>query len=771
MNTQTHIDEDESSEFFLEESTHTQGSTHQRIVSHGPAGELQFSPAVPHLSVTAPVSANHTQAPYANKFNGNFQNRFRNAALAAHTNPQSIAAKTGEASKSVGISWDTIIDNVNSKNCLTPFDHPGKTQKHGDYERFDDSSSVGTDIHKGHTRTMSDFSGLNRKDLVHKARIHAVAASMEHPIMSGLKPVNMGKALKDASDKSPLDPNINRRTIPSTQSSTTTVHHEMTHADSTRTRILNLSKDMSTGNQNVQSSLSSSFNNFATNQNHRSTWNNTNQHSPARSASRNTMDSMGMMGVKQSAQRWNASSESKNKKSNASNNIMGPRHDIVDLDDTPFHDEKVYSLKQSEINTTHRDSSQLKRSTFTFNHEETNIHRETPLIISKKSSLSEDDLNRNNNRYSSSTLPIPANNIKGFRGFIDKTKGTPALADYDSDSVVTASTSELLGYRNESIQGIESLRHQQKATTGYDMYPGTSNHSRTMPISDSQLQPSIQHVTHSNQDSLNFARIGNSLSAIVTTPEAFQQRMMNQETFSDSESLWDKRNHRTDLAYDGDVPDFGKNNDDIPSSHSDLTAYAVDPLQVQAFVRKYRKISDSLVERGHDPVLQEDAKKAFALFEMRSRIMETDIERGIGRCGGTTIVDDMVITEFYKQMYRVRDAVIVSKAWRDGASPKDAFTAMTLTRKAITFSMRKPRRNRSPKNNTNPGKNSFFWVWEDVLWVDDTDFTLLRCPSLGPKSMRGSEIFTIGDCQSILLKITHERCEVRSIIIFVSLCL
>jgi hypothetical protein len=129
-------------------------------------------------------------------------------------------------------------------------------------------------------------------------------------------------------------------------------------------------------------------------------------------------------------------------------------------------------------------------------------------------------------------------------------------------------------------------------------------------------------------------------------------------------------------------------------------------------------------------------------------------------------------------MYRVRDAVIVSKAWRDGASPKDAFTAMTLTRKAYIYSVRKPRRTRSPVANKaglsstsfSHSKNPFSWIWEEVLWVDDTDFTLLRCPSLGPRLMRGSEIFTIGDCQSILLKLTHERCEVRIIISIIVIC-
>lgn len=60
------------------------------------------------------------------------------------------------------------------------------------------------------------------------------------------------------------------------------------------------------------------------------------------------------------------------------------------------------------------------------------------------------------------------------------------------------------------------------------------------------------------------------------------------------------------------------------------------------------------------------------------------------------------------------------------------------------------------------GKQPRYW-WEQVQWVDDTDFMQYRCPSLGPRNMRGFEMFTIGDCQSILLKLTNERCiELRN---------
>ena len=47
------------------------------------------------------------------------------------------------------------------------------------------------------------------------------------------------------------------------------------------------------------------------------------------------------------------------------------------------------------------------------------------------------------------------------------------------------------------------------------------------------------------------------------------------------------------------------------------------------------------------------------------------------------------------------------------------------------------------------------YVWEPVNWVDDTDFMQYRCPSLGGRHMSGFEMFTVGDCQSILLKLTN----------------
>ena len=110
-------------------------------------------------------------------------------------------------------------------------------------------------------------------------------------------------------------------------------------------------------------------------------------------------------------------------------------------------------------------------------------------------------------------------------------------------------------------------------------------------------------------------------------------------------------------------------------SWEDLSKYAVEPNQIRKLVRKFRNMNKRLQEDGGNSSIEEDAKKAFALFELRSRVMETDIQRGLEQTGGTVIVDDIILTPYNQAAHRIRDAIIVSKAWRDGASPKDARTA------------------------------------------------------------------------------------------------
>ena len=195
-----------------------------------------------------------------------------------------------------------------------------------------------------------------------------------------------------------------------------------------------------------------------------------------------------------------------------------------------------------------------------------------------------------------------------------------------------------------------------------------------------------------------------------------------------------------------------------------LSEYAIDPEHMKLLVRTYRKFSDkvNMSITLEEFEKEEDEHRAFALFEMRSRIMEKDIERGLERRGGTAVADDSVLTEYNRTAHRIRDAVIVSKAWRDGASPKDVITAAMLTRRHDhTYYIRRPshRVNESVLSQGNffPSSSSQDW-WEPVEWMDDTSFAQFRCPSLGFRHMRGVELFTIGDCQSMLLKLTNERC-------------
>lgn len=198
------------------------------------------------------------------------------------------------------------------------------------------------------------------------------------------------------------------------------------------------------------------------------------------------------------------------------------------------------------------------------------------------------------------------------------------------------------------------------------------------------------------------------------------------------------------------------------SIDGDLSEYYIPRSDMKKVLKAYRVLADivradvSLAEFERE----EDEHKAFALFEMRSRIMEKDIERGLERRGGTVVVDDIVTTPYHRASHRVRDAVIVSKAWRDGASPMDVVHTARLTRRDLVHYIKRPYRP-SPRANQQQQDHPLpRFTWEQVTWLDDTDFMLYRCPSLGPRHMRGSEMFTIGDCQSILLKLTNDRCNV-----------
>jgi hypothetical protein len=116
-----------------------------------------------------------------------------------------------------------------------------------------------------------------------------------------------------------------------------------------------------------------------------------------------------------------------------------------------------------------------------------------------------------------------------------------------------------------------------------------------------------------------------------------------------------------------------------------------------------------MVSAEKDCELFEDERKAFALFHMRSRVMEKDIERGLERRGGSFVVDYLVLTTYHRTARCVRDAVIIIKAWRDGATISDVINTVMLTRRT-EYSYFIPRLPRTEGTTTDYRCST----WEDV---------------------------------------------------------
>jgi hypothetical protein len=395
--------------------------------------------------------------------------------------------------------------------------------------------------------------------------------------------------------------------------------------------------------------------------------------------------------------------------------------------------------------------------------------------------LTEDAL-KNNDRMSPIRSYAHGANIKGYRGFLDKTVDVPNLMD-DSDSVTTASTH--LTEKKQQRRGDFDL----DSSDGMTSISGHSfiHHGKPSPPKISQLQTvrrlanrsvidkSLREEEGQHED-LAVVQVGSSLSTIQTTVKDFEKRKTSKEfdanlTESDTDFLPDDSDQRQRLAPNRPLPSWPEHSgrahwdgsSDARSgsefSEEDLLQYAIDPDQSRLLVNKYRSMSNLLKMNNQDKMI-EDSKKAFALFEMRSRIMESDIERGLDRKGGTVVVDDIVTTEYQQAAQRVRDAVIVSKAWRDGASPKDVRTAFMLTRNNVSaIGQLDVNRQRENNDRNTLGNN---------ICTDDIEFSLLRCSSHQSHFTRGFDIFTVGDCQSILLKLTNEQCEVRQVFKIIS---
>ena len=413
----------------------------------------------------------------------------------------------------------------------------------------------------------------------------------------------------------------------------------------------------------------------------------------------------------------------------------------------------------------------------------------------------------------------------GYRGLLDKTKDVPCLMDEDSDSSrATSTTSHASKMDSDVFDGISTQEEQQQKqkqprshkdlTAPHKFVRSNSQIKKAMyPEAikeEDDFSPSSPHqrkAPNQPQEDYKLVLLGGGLTAIQPsmdhyakrqTPDEFDETLSNSEVESNGYTrtptvveMMQAGQGLNDSAVLGSFPHTfsSPNNSSRNSSHNssreteslfsdpynnsvvhqpttDLAQYYIEPNVMKKLLRTYRHISERVAQRNMSLAeleRLEDENKAFALFEMRSRIMEKDMERGLERRGGTVVVDDIALTPNNRVANLIRDAVIVAKAWRDGASPKDVINTSILTRRAErTYFIRRPIHAMSSNNSILSGgysSSSQRYYWEAVKWIDDTDFVLYHCPSLGPRNLRGFEMFTIGDCQSILLKLTNERCE------------
>jgi len=422
-----------------------------------------------------------------------------------------------------------------------------------------------------------------------------------------------------------------------------------------------------------------------------------------------------------------------------------------------------------------------------------------------------------NERFSPVQHGVNARNVRGYRGYLDKTTDVPNLMDnLDSESASSSKGTSAYMPSNLHVKKSPSAAQELRdVDEGSDIFDGLSaTGTDVYSTVGAEPRPPDDFGKQEKSKGVNVVRLAGGLTAIQTTQSdldkrgkaddfdenltnssidhygfaklpAFREMAAKGRKVSDTAKyIPPSSNMLSPTGQPIRAPITSRSEIRAPRSmfeptlsmmsdgesqfsenaqmgtmrgyyHGDLSEYCVNSRQVKQLVKRYRELcaAESEFLTREELANEEDAKKAFALLEMRSRVMEKDMERGLERQGGTVPVDDLVTTPYNQAAYRVRDAVIVSKAWRDGASPKDVVTASLLTRaEERTYCVKRPVWQR--------GYQAGYYL-EPVRWLDDTDFTQLRCPSLGPRCMRGFEMFTIGDCQSILLKLTNERCMVR----------
>ncbi|GFH47686.1 hypothetical protein CTEN210_04161 [Chaetoceros tenuissimus] len=355
-------------------------------------------------------------------------------------------------------------------------------------------------------------------------------------------------------------------------------------------------------------------------------------------------------------------------------------------------------------------------------------------------------------------------NVKGYKGFINKTQDVPNLID--DLSVTSAST--------VATNTVTPKKYALHAKLDVE-----ENEDEDISVSSMQAENSDASVESNSrlekmQSQVDIVRLNASFSTVQTTSEDYARRQRSHDfdaglTDSDTDYAATTRKGTAILNQEDDDDGYfsssssSSDSEDGGSDHN-LSQYRVNEEQNKMLVKAYRNMS-KFTSRGSYSGEDEGAKQSFALVEFRSRIMASDIERGFERMGGTTVVDDIVLTNHYQTKCRVRDAVIVSKAWREGTCPKDAITAKNLIGERDFYVKRSSRPISSNGSTSSTSLDSLDStcskvqiVYERIDWCDDTDLSLLAC--FGSKTLRGTDIFTEGDCQSMLLKLTHEHCEI-----------
>ena len=391
--------------------------------------------------------------------------------------------------------------------------------------------------------------------------------------------------------------------------------------------------------------------------------------------------------------------------------------------------------------------------------------------------LSEDLLKQQEERHPAPRL-VNGMTVQGFAGFMNKTKDLPNLADdcsaASSEMLITTPAKDhkarqRLEFTTLGFEEEDENYGSEIGDFGSDVFDGVSSTGGDPTLSQgtSSRSPPQQSIDEDVPPDKAWFSFGPPVKSVPWTPTSTKgSNILGPSALTRTAQLFDTHAATARTSVGSEI--ISESSPKVtpyylPPRPVDLSKYVIAADVARKLVRTYRQMCDNarLYCRDEEEARQEDDyKKAFALCEMRSRIMETDIERGISRQGGTTVVDDCVLTSYHMAALRVRDAAIVSKAWRDGASPADVVTAHLLTRRSThCHYVKRPLYSSDGEEfmKWHRDENISFY-WQEVRWMDDADLTQVRCATEHDTVLRGFSIFTLGDSQSLLLKLTNERC-------------